>query len=119
MGNEERWDAHWREAAQDMVTEHGSKADAVGPLADYMKEWHEKFMPELRGVWAHLIGAALAEVDWREIAEHWIDDCDEPEPDDDDEPDDSDGSEGDPLAEDRRRAAAELNAVVRNIMEGF
>lgn len=30
-------------------------------------------------MWADLMGAALSEVNWREIAEHWLDDVDKTE----------------------------------------
>lgn len=42
---------------------------ADGMLADRLKEWMEEEMPNLGGtLWADLLGAAMSEVDWYEIA---------------------------------------------------
>ena len=51
-------------------------------LSDMLKEEFEQAMDEILGdmsasVWADLLGAALSEVNWHEIAEHLIDDCDQ------------------------------------------
>jgi hypothetical protein len=44
-------------------------------------------MPELTGTWADLLSGALSEVNWDEIAEHYIDDVDKTE--DEEEEDES------------------------------
>jgi hypothetical protein len=41
-------------------------------LADRLKDHHEENRPELPGVYGDLIGAALSEVNWQEIAEHLL-----------------------------------------------
>ncbi len=45
---------------------------AACELADAIKQEHEENTPETTGVYADLLNAALSEVDWYEIAEHWI-----------------------------------------------
>ena len=55
-----------------------AEACAVRELSEWAKEWHEDRMNEERvtvtGVFADLLGAALSSVNWREIAQHWVDD---------------------------------------------
>lgn len=47
--------------------------DAVCILADKLKNDHEESLPaNLPGLYSDLIGAALSEVNWREIAEHLL-----------------------------------------------
>ena len=49
---------------------------ATTELAALLKSHHEESADHLTGItgfWADLIGAALSEVNWREIAEHYID----------------------------------------------
>lgn len=48
-------------------------------LADALKEWVESDMiPDLgASMAADLLGAAMSEVNWQEIAENYLDDCDE------------------------------------------
>ena len=57
----------WRERA----AEHGK--DDVHGLADELKDSFEESMPELQGVYADLMGGAMSEVDWKEIAKHLFD----------------------------------------------
>lgn len=47
---------------------------AVYDLARALEVSYEEAAPEVTGVYADLLGAALGSVDWYEIAEHWIDD---------------------------------------------
>ena len=47
---------------------------AVLTFADGLRAyWCDESMPELPGIYGDLLGAALAEVNWFEIARHWID----------------------------------------------
>lgn len=89
---------HWRAVAQEcwddaepgtyLTREENAKRD----LAERLKDKHEEAAPELgASVWSDLLSAALSEVDWDEIASHYIDDVDkgeeepaEPEDDEDD-----------------------------------
>ena len=44
-------------------------------LADQIEEWVEEWAREgVEGLAGDLVGAALSEVRWAEIAEHWIED---------------------------------------------
>lgn len=48
---------------------------AINYLADSLKEWVEVWTtPDESGLATDLIGAALADVDWREIASHYLED---------------------------------------------
>lgn len=54
---------------------------AVHNLATMLKDWREEEMPidspALAGtVWADLLSAAFGEINWTEIAEHYIEDLD-------------------------------------------
>lgn len=42
-------------------------------LMDELKDQHEEAMPEVQGVFADLLNAAMSEVNWHEIAKHYID----------------------------------------------
>ncbi len=42
-------------------------------LADQLKEWHQENVPEISGCYADLLGAALSEVNWDEIAGNLLD----------------------------------------------
>jgi hypothetical protein len=46
-------------------------------LADHFKEEYEEARPEVEGVWADLLGAALGSVDWFEIAESLLSEIEE------------------------------------------
>jgi hypothetical protein len=51
---------------------------AVHYLADSLKEWIEEMQPALgASLWADLMGAAMSEVDWHEIAENFLSDLSE------------------------------------------
>lgn len=39
-------------------------------LASSLEELHEEFKPEVQGIFADLLNAAMSEIDWREIAEN-------------------------------------------------
>jgi len=47
--------------------------DASYRSADALKEWMEESMPDLgASVWADLLNAAFGEVDWHEVASHYL-----------------------------------------------
>lgn len=50
---------------------------AAGLLADRLKDLHEENAPTVTGIYADLLNAALSEVDWYEIAEHYLEDEEE------------------------------------------
>ena len=86
MDNNEGSYDYWREVAEDIYhnqaeeQKHFSKMDdAVVILADRLKNDHEEARDEIlerleltASLWADLLGAALAETNWREIAEHLL-----------------------------------------------
>ncbi len=89
MSNDEGSDSYWRESAQetynDAETEKSFTREerAALNLSDRLKDEHEERQSELTGVtgvFADLLGAALSEVNWYEIAEHYIADVDKDEP---------------------------------------
>jgi hypothetical protein len=54
-------------------------------LGDAIKDWHEEFMPDLgASLWSDLLTSAFEEVDWREIAEAYIEDLDPEEEEEED-----------------------------------
>ena len=70
-----------REMAREKLTEaRDSKRSAEGLLADSLKEWvTSEMIPDLgASLAADLLGAAVSEVDWYEVAEHYLGDL-EPE----------------------------------------
>lgn len=95
MSNDAGSDEYFREIAQEVYDDSTEELRSDGQtvlftrdevatrnLADRLKEEHEERQNELTvtGVFADLLGAALGEVDWHEIASHYIDDVDkEPE----------------------------------------
>jgi len=79
IDNEEGTYNYWREVAQEVSDDLETPTngmtrmdEAVYLLTDRLREHYEENRPELTGVYADLIGAALAEVNWREIAEHLL-----------------------------------------------
>jgi hypothetical protein len=84
LTNDQGSDSYWNETAQQIFDESEtetsfSRADrAALDLADRVKSEHEDAMPELgASLWADLLSAAMSEVNWYEIAEHFISDCDQ------------------------------------------
>lgn len=76
LDNEEGSSDYWREQAEELVkSESGDKDEATRRLADTLQEQHEEANPcaNSNSVFADLMNAALSEVDWHEIAEHYVD----------------------------------------------
>jgi hypothetical protein len=68
--------AAWRDAEAD---DHFTRDErAMLALSDGIKEWVEESNPcaDRADLWADLMNAALSEVDWREVAEHYLSDVD-------------------------------------------
>lgn len=90
MDNEEGTYDYWREVAQEIYENDAEEPtlgglgltkmdDATYLLADRLKNDHEDRKDEIlhnldltASVWADLLGAALSETNWREIAEHLL-----------------------------------------------
>jgi hypothetical protein len=43
-------------------------------LMESLKEYFEEAQPEVTGFWADMLNASMSEVNWHEIAEHYIED---------------------------------------------
>ncbi len=73
IGNDQGSEEQARELTLDAVSRHG-KEDAPWHLADELKSWITDEAPDLGAtLYADLLGAALSEVDWVEIAEGYLD----------------------------------------------
>jgi hypothetical protein len=103
LDNEQSSERCWRATAQEcydeatITTRLGDmpiftrEENARRVLEDKLKEEVTESMPDLgSSMAADLLGAALSEVNWREIAEHYILDVDKTEEDDEDEDEDED-----------------------------
>ena len=65
---------YWIGEAEEML-EADDSDDVAMQLADRMKSETINEMPEVTGMYADLLKAALDEVNWREIAEHYVADA--------------------------------------------
>lgn len=79
MDNEQGSNEYWREVAEEVYAgtdeedvKEARTRDAVTCLAARIEEAHEEAMPEVTGCFADLLGAAMQEVNWEEIAEHLL-----------------------------------------------
>jgi hypothetical protein len=84
----------WDNASADRICTRLERATI--DLSDTLKDQYENAMADIlenagqsASVWSDLLGAALSEVNWREIAEHMLDDVDTDEDEDEDEDDTS------------------------------
>lgn len=83
LTNDESTDGYWRAAAraewtytEDERPEYLSRSEAARiAVADQMKDELEKAAPDLDGMWADLLAAALSEVEWQDIADAFLADC--------------------------------------------
>jgi hypothetical protein len=87
MDNEQGSQDYYREQAREIYDETASMAAISKPtgltvqesarmrFADWLKEHHEENRPEMPtcGVYYDLLSGALSEVNWDEIARHYID----------------------------------------------
>lgn len=81
LDNEEYTHSYCREVARDNCELHfvdnteDEKLQAVRETEDTIKDFVEsELIPQLQGLAADLLGAALSEVNWSEIAEHYVND---------------------------------------------
>jgi hypothetical protein len=84
IGNEEGSDGYWRDVTQEVYDD--AEADrtfnrierAALDLADRLKDEFTEANPLADGAsfFADVLSAAIAEVNWYEIAEHWLEDID-------------------------------------------
>jgi len=86
MDNEEGSYKSVRRLTADMLEHHGNDREAAKhAIAEQLKGEYEEAMQSMldearasSSMWADLLGAALSEVDWREIAANLIDEVYEP-----------------------------------------
>ena len=78
-GNDEGSYRYWLDVAEECAkdadaTNYSTRQEEfVSALADRMKSEFDEAQPDLGStVWADLLGAALSEVDWYELAEHYV-----------------------------------------------
>lgn len=78
--NEQSSQEYWKERAQEHYNDavageyegQTREFEAAYSLSKEMKEQAEEFMPEVEGFYADLLQAALQEVNWMEIAQHYM-----------------------------------------------
>jgi len=83
MDNDEGSDSYWRDEAKSALERAiddpsdvlSAKEDATANLADIIKEQHEEALPEVNGFASDLLNAAMSEVNWWEIASHYVDEA--------------------------------------------
>ena len=80
IDNEEGSQRYWAERAQEVYDEERDDDSATYTLASALEEEVKDGAPEVNGLYNDLLGAALSEVNWREIAEHYVADVDKTEP---------------------------------------
>lgn len=77
-GKQTRWSKRATELVKEAIDDQSEdiRADAISTLADEIESEHDEAMPEIHGAFSDLLTHALGMVDWREIAEHYINDVD-------------------------------------------
>ena len=70
---QEQTDELWKRAQENQAWPGSTrKESAAAQLADTLKSECEENQPEVSGMYADLLGAALSEVNWLEIAENML-----------------------------------------------
>lgn len=78
LTNDEGAESYWREAAQDAADadgKDGAKASLAARLKDELTTSSDEMLEEAgqsASLWSDLLGAALSEVDWHEVAEAFL-----------------------------------------------
>ena len=70
LDNEQGSQDYWLEVAEDYRKRRIDNAKYA--MAECLKQAHEEALPEVSGFAADLLGAAMSEVNWDEIAKHYI-----------------------------------------------
>lgn len=89
LDNEEYEQRRWVGEAERICEEHTedgaiNRYQATNDLARDLKQWFDvEECPQLEGTYGDLLNAALSEVNWREIAEHYVAEVPDPEPEED------------------------------------
>jgi len=75
IDNEQSSQEMWRHIAIGAWEDtHYNSQDSRIKLAEILKDTHESESPELEGMYADLLNAALGEVDWLELADNMLSD---------------------------------------------
>jgi hypothetical protein len=80
LDNDEGTAGYWASVAEELLhyRHRNTVEEATGKLAEQLKDELNEAMPDLgASCWADLLGAALSEVNWYEIAEAMIGDAKE------------------------------------------
>ena len=83
----------WLDNVKDVLKRADDKDEAIGNLREMLKDEHEESQPEVSGVYADLMTAALGSVDWYEIASAMITDYLADNPEDDPEYEEAEAEE--------------------------
>lgn len=70
---------YWLDRAQELADEGLDKDEIAYKLAGELQEAHTESAPELDGMYADLLNAALSAIDWHEIAQTMCEDLTMPE----------------------------------------
>jgi hypothetical protein len=73
MDNDEASYNYWRKTADGLAKHSIDHEDATYKLMETIKEECDQNTPEVSGVFADLLGAAIGEINWHEIAKHLMD----------------------------------------------
>jgi hypothetical protein len=79
--NFESWNvALWIDNDQGLqgdVNDMAQNSTSIYDLETTLKDYIEELKPEVEGMWADLLNAALSEVNWRELAENYYNEAHE------------------------------------------
>jgi hypothetical protein len=81
LDNDQGSQGYWSEAAEEIwesaePTEALSKSESARfTLTDRLKSEIEEGVPQITGLYADLLNAALSEVDWADAADNWLQEC--------------------------------------------
>ena len=86
IDNEQGSSEYWQEVAGEVwddseagesYSSETRKEASARKLSDRLKDEFEDSKPEVQGMWADLLNAAMSEVDWYEIAENMLEEFEE------------------------------------------
>lgn len=76
LTNDAGGDEWLRDNAQECFEDaEGDRSEAAIELAGRIESFHDEFYPEVSGLFADLLRSAYDAIDWREIAENALADC--------------------------------------------
>ena len=63
---------HWRDQVEYVKTQRSDNRSRINLLADFMRDEISGERPAIEGSYGDLLGAALRDVDWEDIAADWL-----------------------------------------------